>query len=101
MPKTQKLKLKIKDADCSIISLYNTTAEQLGLGTEATYNCTKILVSQKIQDEIFEYYKKKQKLDDHMVGMLWLNYGPKVDDSLHNYEVIVQEGWYTPKEDTQ
>lgn len=89
-------KIVIKDANCSIGELYNRIAVTLGLNPdEIRYNCTKVLVSPIIQEEIFAYYENKGITSDSY-AMSWVCFGPKAVDTLDGYEVIVEDGWYKP-----
>ena len=87
-------KAQISGGYGTIPVLYDRIAIALGLSTDkAHYDCTKIEVSQQIQDEVFSYYKK-ENIDPATIGMWWVCYGPKTNDSLQATQVLVQEGWY-------
>lgn len=91
---TYPIKTQISGGYGTIPVLYDRIAQSLGLPTDkAHYDCTKIEVSCEIQDQVFSYYKK-EKIPPEMISMWWLNYGPKINDSLQATQVLVQEGWY-------
>lgn len=86
----RKVKLKIGNAFNSIPTLYSLVAIKLGadINENTRYDCTKLCVSQDIQDKIFDS-------DDDKVGMAmrWVIYGPKAIDSLSYREVEVEDGF--------
>lgn len=62
------------------------------------YDCRKINVARNIHDGFFKFYKgaipHKYESDLRMsVSMILLNYGPKVDKNLADYEVEVFTGF--------
>ena len=62
------------------------------------YDCRKINVARNIQVGFFQYYREtiphKYESDLRMsVSMILLNYGPKVDKNLENYEVEIFAGF--------
>lgn len=92
-------KLSITGAYCTIPALYDRIALELGLSTNAHYDCKRVCVSPKIQQEVFDYCKA-QGQEDMGTAMQWLCFGPKAVDTLKDYEVTVEEGWYTGSEET-
>ena len=65
---------------------------------DCNYDCTKINVARNIQNGFFQYYREtiphKYESDLRMsVSMILLNYGPKTNDALADYEVEVFNGF--------
>lgn len=65
---------------------------------EYKYDCTKINVARNIHNGFFKFYREaiphKHESDLRMsVSMILLNYGPKVDKNLADYEVEVFAGF--------
>ena len=89
-------KVTIGSGYCSIQELYNRIALacEINPNTVSTYDCSKICVSPRVQDEIFNYYRD-QAMTDIDIGMMWVVYGPKAIPELSEHEVTVEEGWYT------
>ncbi len=77
----------------TIVQLYKEVAKCSGYKvTEQTkFDCTKIMCSTHIQDNIFEYYKSVGMAEDE-IGMAWCIFGPKADDGLGAMEVAFAEG---------
>lgn len=63
--------------DKSLISFYDLLADKLGYSKKVQYDCTKIWVSESIQDHIFQYYYS-QNCTAQELGALWLCSGPKI-----------------------
>ena len=81
--------------DKSLIDFYDLLAKKLGyIGNKEKlyYDCTKLWVSEAIQEHIFKYYYS-QKYTTQDLGSLWLCYGPKTETSLTGLTAIVQEGF--------
>lgn len=92
------MKIKIPEKNYSVTQLYDTVAKIMGHKdvSELHYDCREINVALNIQDNFFAYYKENQpnlsETDLKMeVAMLLLNYGPKTDDNLADYEVEVSD----------
>lgn len=65
---------------------------------DCKYDCTKINVARNIYKGFFQYYREtiphRYESDLRMsVSMILLNYGPKTDDTLADYEVEVFNGF--------
>lgn len=92
------MKLKVPNRHYGITELYDTVATAMGHRdvTKLRYDCREINVALNIQENFFAYYKKtiphSSESDLKMsVSMLLLNYGPKTDTSLADYEVEVSD----------
>lgn len=90
-------KLTIGSGYCSIMELYNRIALAASVMPKdvKTYDCKKVCVSPKIQEEVFTYYKEEEKIEQMSISMWWVCYGPKATEDLTNHEVKVEDGWYT------
>lgn len=81
--------------DKSLISFYDLLADKLGYTKDKEnlqYDCTKLWVSESIQDHIFKYYYS-QGYSPQDLGFIWLCHGPKTDTSLKGLTAIVQDGF--------
>lgn len=76
----------------TIISLYKEVSKSINYEeTENTrYDCRDIRVASNIADNIFAYYESTGH-DKCSVGMMWVCYGPKADDTLPDDTVIFGE----------
>ena len=68
-------------------------ADKLGYSKEVQYDCTKIWVSESIQDHIFQHYYSQNCIAQDL-GTLWLCFGLKTDKTLTGLTVIVQDGFF-------
>ena len=92
------MKLKVPSRNYSVTQLYDTVATMMGhkdVG-DLHYDCREINVAPNIQENFFTYYKENQpnanESDLKMeVAMMLLNYGPKTDEDLADYEVEVSD----------
>lgn len=93
---TTKLGVTPAAASQDLINFYAYVARVAHIELKGHYkfDCTKIRVSEKIQEDIFEYYKAKG-LSPVSVGMLWLNVGPRAVPDLVDYQVEIDEGFVT------
>ena len=100
------MKLKVPNKNYSITELYDTVATLIGNKKEhfkyqcmeTKYDCRKINVAPNIQDGFFVHYREANpylyESEFKMgMGMLLLNYGPKVDENLADDEVEVFDGF--------
>lgn len=80
----------------SIPELYDLVAKTAGKNPDkCKYDCTKIRCASNFADEIEEAYKIKFPTEYRMAfGMNWVCYGPKVDESLKNGVVEIEEGFF-------
>ena len=85
------LKLNKEDCYCSILGLYANIATASGIDevTVMSYNCTKLEVSEDVFNSVKAYYQEKEDVGPYDFAMLWMCYGPKVNDKLRDYEVEV------------
>ena len=90
------LKLNKEDCYCSILGLYANIATSSGIDevTVMSYNCTKLEVSEDVFNSVKAYYQEKEDVNPHDFAMLWMCYGPKVNDKLKDYEVEVFDGFF-------
>ena len=86
------LHLTIDDIkDKSLPIFYDIIAEKLGYNpqdSKTNYDCRKILISEEIQNLIFDYYHKQQYSDEE-IGVMWVYCGSKTNETLKNYDVKV------------
>ena len=92
------MKLKIPNKNYGVTELYDAVAIAMGHKdvSKLNYDCREINVARNIQDGFFEHYKEtiphSSETDLKMsVSMILLNYGPKTDDTLEDYEVEVSD----------
>ena len=94
------MKVKVPKKNYGITELYDTVATTMGYSdvSKLHYDCREINVARNIQDGFFAHYREaiphasESELKMSM-GMLLLNYGPKTDDNLEDYEVEVFAGF--------
>lgn len=83
------MQMKPKFKIGGIVQFYNGIADQLGFNhAECEYDCTKIEVSADIEEKIRSQYEDPQEF-----GMLWLVYGPKMNESLGSNTVELENGF--------
>ena len=91
------LNIPLEDCYCGIPAFYEKVRlliERDLSKREYTFNCTKIEVSEKIFEKIYEYYKDTESIGMDSMGMLWCCYGPKCFEEEHdNYNVLVSDGF--------
>ena len=94
------MRIIVPKRNYSVVELYDTVAKTMGYKyvDRLTYNCTKINVAPNIQEGFFEHYKKTspQASETELkmgVSMILLNYGPKTNEALKDYEVEVLDGF--------
>lgn len=94
------MKIKVPNKIYGITELYDTVARIMGYDnvSELRYDCREITVALNVQDNFFKHYREDNielsETDFNMsVAMLLLNYGPKIDESLEDYEVEVFAGF--------
>lgn len=92
------MKLKVPVKNYGVTELYDTVAKAMGHEdvSKLHYDCREINVARNIQDNFFAYYKEtiphSSEMDLKMsVSMILLNYGPKTDEDLADYEVEVSD----------
>lgn len=92
------MKLKVPKKNYGVTELYDAVAKTMGYNdvSKLHYDCREINVARNIQDNFFAYYKEtiphSSETDLKMsVSMILLNYGPKTDDNLADYEVEVSD----------
>ncbi len=94
------MKLKVPKKNYGVTELYDMVATTMGYRdvSKLNYDCKEINVARNIQDGFFAYYKEtiphSSESDLKMsVSMILLNYGPKTDEDLADYEVEVFDGF--------
>lgn len=92
------MKLKVPIKNYGVTELYDTVATAMGHKdvSKLHYDCREINVARNIQDGFFEHYRENHPHSSEMdlkmsVSMILLNYGPKTDDNLADYEVEVSD----------
>lgn len=90
------MKVKVPRKNYGVTELYDAVAAAMGYGdvSKLNYDCREINVARNIQDGFFEHYKEtvphaSESEVKMSVSMILLNYGPKTDDALEDYEVEV------------
>lgn len=90
------MKVIVPKKNYGITELYDTVAKAIGYKdvSKLNYDCKEINVARNIQDGFFAYYQEvaphaNQSELKMSVSMVLLNYGPKTDDTLEDYEVEV------------
>ncbi len=88
------MKIKVPVKKEGIVSFYDSVASQLGYGENVRYDCTKIQVSNERAEAIEESFKDADDSGTDAwkfnFGASWVNFGPKVSESLHDDEVEVE-----------
>lgn len=94
------MKVKVPRKNYGITELYDAVAAAMGYGdvSKLNYDCREINVARNIQDGFFQHYREtiphSSETDLKMsVSMILLNYGPKTDEELEDYEVEVFAGF--------
>lgn len=94
------MKIKVPSRIYGVTELYDTIARIMGCDdvSELRYDCREITVAPNIQDNFFKHYREDNiemsETDFKMnMAMLLLNYGPKTDEALLDYEVEVFNGF--------
>lgn len=94
------MKLKVPKKNYGVTELYDVVATAMGHKdvSKLNYDCKAINVARNIQDNFFSYYREtiphSSETDLKMsVSMILLNYGPKMDTALADYEVEVFDGF--------
>lgn len=73
---------------CSIQGFYDVIAKHLHYDPQAVkYDCTKIDVSEPVQDQIFAFYKDSGQSQE-TISQAWVCYGPKT--SIEHHECIAE-----------
>lgn len=94
------MKIKVPVKNYGVTELYDTVATTMGYKdvSKLHYDCREINVALNIQEGFFQYYKEaiphSSETDLKMsVSMILLNYGPKLNMELEDYEVEVGNGF--------
>lgn len=94
------MKIIVPKRNYSITELYDMVATTIGHEDVSTlhYDCREINVASNIQEGFFDYYKEQnpdmsESELSMTVAMLLLNYGPKTNETLCDYEVEVFDGF--------
>ena len=92
------MRVRVPKKNYGVTELYDAVATTMGYGdvSKLHYDCREISVAPNIQDSFFEYYRNaNQHLSETdfkmSMAMMLLNYGPKTDESLADYEVEVSD----------
>ena len=85
-----KIKMLRQEAYCGITGFYDAIARRLGYNIDKVeYDCKDIDVSENIFEEIYQWYQDTQNVGQESMGMMWCCFGPKVNESLKDYEVVI------------
>ena len=94
------MKIKMQNKNYGVTELYDAVATAMGYTdvSKLNYDCKAINVARNIQDGFFQHYKETvphaSETELKMsVSMILLNYGPKTDEALEDYEVEVFNGF--------
>lgn len=94
------MKIKVPVKNYGVTELYDTVATAMGYAdvSKLKYDCREINVALNIQDGFFQHYRETiphtSETDLKMsVSMILLNFGPKLDLALEDYEVEVFKGF--------
>lgn len=81
--------------------LYEFIASKLGmeLPEEFVFDCRKLEVCKEIQDCIFTYYTSTGKYSSLDISSFWIVYGPKTNEYLHDFNVLVCPGFIARSEE--
>lgn len=92
--------IKVANKNYGVTELYDAVATAMGYAdvSKLNYDCRAINVARNIQDGFFEHYRETvphaSETELKMsVSMILLNYGPKTDVALEDYEVEVFNGF--------
>ena len=89
-----KITMTYEEVYCSLDELYNNVAKRMNISMIGKmFDCRKIEISKRIQDELFNYYKEEKGCDECQVGMLLCFAGPKANGNLEGFEIIVEDGF--------
>lgn len=90
------MKIKVPAKNYGVTELYDAVAAAMGHTdvSKLLYDCREINVARNIQEGFYDYYREvhphASESDLKMsVSMCLLNFGPKTDDALEDYEVEV------------
>ena len=94
------MKLKVPKKNYGVAELYDTVAIAMGHKdvSKLNYDCKAINVARNIQDGFFVHYREaiphaRESELKMSIGMILLNYGPKTDEDLEDYEVEIFDGF--------
>lgn len=89
----QRLEVKIEPMD--LADFYDEVARKLGYTNtdNLKFDCSKIDVSEKIQDAIMSYYRDIKHAGIEEIAMIWLNWGPKAHEDWYDWKVQVEDGF--------
>lgn len=87
-----KIYLTKEQCSCGIPQLYENISYVLNGKEAPQYDCTKVNVTEKVFDEIREYYKSLGH-NDAEINMAWLFGGPKASIEEDSYAIEVEDGW--------
>ena len=92
------MKIKVPNKIYGVTELYDAVATTMGHKdvSKLHYDCREINVALNIQENFFAYYRAQNpqlsETDLNLgVAMLLLDYGPKTDETLSDYEVEVSD----------
>lgn len=90
------MRIKVPIKNYGVTELYDAVAKTMGYKdvSKLNYDCREINVAPNIQDGFFQHYRETIPHSSESelkmsVSMILLNYGPKMDTSLADYEVEV------------
>lgn len=89
-------KIEMSEDECynGIQEFYDKVAEKFGFDSNAVlYDCTKICVTNAVQEKIFDYYINEKHLPNQEIGKNWLIYGPKANLPGDAFIVEVMNGF--------
>ena len=87
-----RIYLTKEQCSCGIPQLYENISYVLNGKSMPQYDCTKVNVTEKVFDEIREYYRGLGQ-DDVGINMAWVFAGPKASIEEDSYAIEVEDGW--------
>lgn len=99
VPKTPRKLNVSKEFKQLLPEFYEYIANLLGCSHAPNFDCRKLLISKTVQNRLYENYRREfeHEKDDYafnsQITSMLLLYGPKVSNSLGDFEVLVERGF--------
>lgn len=87
--------VKLPELGCSIPQLYKLIADIKGIKYEdiKSFDPSKVYVSKDIMNLMLDYMEKVEGIDEAEAGMTWVCYGPKMNVTLTETEIEIEDGF--------
>lgn len=87
--------------ECGVVSFFINAAEVMGatITHKTQYDCSKICVSERVQECIWKHYSKSLGYTDEEIAELLLHYGPKATIKDDSFCFEVEDGFVTNNEE--